>query len=105
VKTFGRILILSSVFVLLAGLIIVAVNVSGLNAPDFGHDRPTQTEFRPLQGDEEGGQLFGPEGERGGFGGFRWIFGMVKNIGVIAILVTAIVWPKSILRKRIRLQN
>lgn len=104
-KTLGRIFILSFVFVLLSGLMIMAVNASGMNAPDFGRDRAGQTEFRPPQGDEENGGPFRPEGERGGFGSSRWIFGMVKNVGVIAVLVTAIVWPKSILRRKRRLSG
>jgi hypothetical protein len=104
-KTLGRIFILSFVFVLLSGFMIMTVNASGMNTTDSDGDRAGQTEFRAPQGDEEGEQPFRPEEEREDFGGSRWIFGVVKDLGVIAIFVVAIVWPKSIRRKRRKLTS
>jgi hypothetical protein len=101
-KTLGRIFILSSVFVFLAALMIVIVNKSGMNAPDFGHERPGHTEFHQTNGNGEGGLPFHPEGEQSSLRNNRWVLDVVKNIGVIAILVAVIVWPKRILRKRRR---
>jgi len=105
-KTLGRILLILAVFVALSGLMVVAVNASGSNAPDF--DGAPQ--FRPA-GNGEGEMLEGrvrpdgddnrPEhGERGGAGGSRWMFGLLKNVGVMAVLVTIIVWPKSVAKKK-----
>ena len=97
-KTIGRILIILAVFSIFAGLMVVAVNASGSNAPDFNG----APQFRP-----GGGGGIRPEGdgnrpERGGGGGGgpRWIFDLIKNLGVMAVLVTIIVWPKSIAKKK-----
>lgn len=103
-KTLGRILVILSAFVLLSGLMVAAVNTVGMNQPNFNNER---TEFRP-QGGEEGGLPFRPEGgheegergERGG--GFGWIFGAVKNVGVISVLVILIAWPRSIAKNKKR---
>jgi hypothetical protein len=97
-KTLGRILLILAVFVALSGLMMVAVNASGTNAPDFsgapqfrpgGDDgvRPEGDQNRPERGDREG---VGP----------RWMFGLIKNIGVMAVLVKVIVWPKSVAKKK-----
>jgi hypothetical protein len=104
-KTFGRIIIILTVFIALSGLMVVAVNASGSNAPDFGGPLPQirqggdGDQFRP-----EGGQNRPERGERGERegGGSRWMFGLIKNIGLMAILVTIIVWPKSVAKKRKR---
>jgi hypothetical protein len=100
-KTIGRILIILAVFFALSGLMVVAVNASGANAPDFGGALP---QIRPGGDDSgvrpEGGDENRPErGERGGSGS-RWMFGPVKNVGVMAVLVTIIVWPKSMAKKK-----
>lgn len=101
-KTLFRILVILTVFVALSGAMIMAVNASGANAPDFdGEPR-----FRPDGGEEfrppEGGE-FRPErgdGDRDGRSAPRWMFGLIKNVGVIAVLVTAIAWPRSLAKKR-----
>jgi hypothetical protein len=105
-KTFGRILIILAVFFSLSGLMVVAVNASGSNAPDF--DGAPQV--RP--GDDSDGEVpegrVRPEGDenrlehgdRGGAGGSRWMFGLLKNVGIMAVLVTIIVWPKSVATKK-----
>jgi hypothetical protein len=91
-KTIGRILIILAVFSIVAGLMVTIVNASGANAPDFGRTQ----RFRP-----EGGNDGANRQERGneGPGGPRWMFGLVKNVGVMALLVILIVWPKSIAKK------
>jgi hypothetical protein len=105
-KILGRTFIILFAFVLLSGLMVAAVNAAGINQPDFTGER---TEFRP-QGGEEGGLPFRPEGEhedgergeRGAPGGFRWMFGAVKNVGIIAVLVAFIAWPRSAAKKKKR---
>ncbi len=102
-KTLGRIFIILFAFILLSGLMVTSVNAVGMNMPDF--DDGEQTEFRP-QGGEEGGLPFRPEGEhfergeRGG--GSRWAFGLVKNVGVLSVLVVAVAWPRSLAKKKKR---
>ena len=100
-KTLRRILIILAVFSILAGLMVTVVNASGANAPDFD----AVPQFRP----EGNGGGLRPEGDEnrpergeGGFGGSRWIFGLIKNVGVMAVLVTAVVWPKNIAKKNKR---
>jgi hypothetical protein len=99
-KTIGRILVILAVFSAFAGLMVVAVNASGSNAPDFGG----APQFRPNAGQDgvrPGGDENRPErGERGASGGPRWMFGLIKNVGILALLVTIIVWPKSVAKKK-----
>lgn len=106
-KILGRILIILFAFVFLSGLMVTAVNAAGINQPNFGGDNG-RVEFRP-QSDEEGGLPFRLEGERSERGehgdrggGSRWAFGLIKNIGVITILVLAIAWPRSVVKKKKR---
>ncbi len=107
-KTFGRIFIILAAFIFLSGLMVAAVNAAGINQPDFNGDGG-RTEFRPQgQGGEESGLPFRPEGDHeegergGGRGGFGLIFGAVKNVGVIAVLVALIAWPRSIAKNKKR---
>lgn len=94
-KTIGRILIILTALAIVMGITYVPVNVGGASssgAPQFeNRERPF-----PSNGQFEGR----PEGREEGGG--RWMFGLTKNLGVIAILVTAIVLPKSIGRKKKR---
>jgi hypothetical protein len=96
-KILGRILIIATAFSIVAGLIVTIVNASGSNAPGFGG--PTQ--FRP-EGNRDG---FRPERGERFEGGPRWLGGVIKNVGVIALLVTVIVWPKSVARKKKKLNG
>jgi hypothetical protein len=99
-KTIGRILIILAVFLAVSGLMVVAVNASGASAPNFGGD----TQFRP--GGENGTRPEGdqnrPERHEGGpgGGGSRLMFGLVKNVGVMAAIVVLIAWPRSAAKKR-----
>ena len=93
-KTPGRILIILVVFAIVMGITYVAVNASGLSSsmdmPQFeGGERPV-----PPSGQFEGRS----EGREGGGGGL--MFGLIKNVGIIAILVAIIVVPKNIFRRR-----
>jgi hypothetical protein len=106
-KTIGRILIILAVFSALSGLMVLAVNASGTSAIPAGVDgAPAQ--FRPEgDGDEDGAQPVGGEfrpehGERGGAGGSgsRWAFGLVKNVGIMAVLVVLIALPKGLAKKK-----
>lgn len=107
-KTFGRILIILTAFTVLGGLMMWVGNANGVNSPTFARNSG-EAEFRPPQGDEDGQEGSRPPREvgedhegregRGGFGG-RWVFSLIKNVGVISVLVVAIVLPKSIIKKK-----
>ncbi len=91
-KTLGRILIIVAAIAMVMGITYMAVNAGGTssqNAPAFEqHDR-----FPP-----NGGQRpdFRGEGDRGGGG---WMFGMIKNLGIVAVIVALIALPKNWLQK------
>ncbi len=95
-KIFGRIILILLAFALVMGLTYVVVRAGGSSAgtaaPAFGRDARL---FRP-----DGAR---PEfrGERDGRGG-GWILGMIKNVGIIALIVALVVIPKNIGRRRIR---
>jgi len=93
-KTLGRILIILAVFSIFSGLMVVAVNASGASVPAVDG---ASSQLRPGGGVDQ----FRPErGDRGGAGGSRWMFGVVKNVGVMAVLVTLIVLPRSVAKKK-----
>jgi hypothetical protein len=98
-KIIGRILIILAVFSIFAGLMAIVVNASGMNAPDFGG----VPQFQPQRND--GGpapqsDANRPERREQNFGGSRMLFDVIKNVVVIGFLVTVIVLPKSIIKKR-----
>ena len=108
-KTLGRILIILLATAIVTGAWVALVNGIGANvSTPFG--RPGGAEFRPQQqgnqppaGFPEGGFPQGerPDRERGGGSMGRFALGMVKNVGVVAVLVALIVLPKSLFgRKR-----
>ena len=104
-KIFGRILIIMAVFLIVTGLIVTIVNASGMNA----HAIDDTAQFRP-QNFGNGSELRPPNlgnrplerGERDGDAS-RLVLGMIKNVVVIGFLVTVIVWPKSIAKKKKRI--
>ncbi|MCA2001653.1 MAG: hypothetical protein LDL51_07305 [Chloroflexi bacterium] len=99
-KTIGRIFIILAVFSALAALMTLAVNASGSTSPDFEGAPP---QFR-AEGENEarlpGGQQRFDRDRGGEDGGFRWMFGLVKNLVVIGLLVTLIVLPKNLIRNK-----
>ncbi len=110
-KTLGRILLILAAFTSAMGITYLAVNrgssSASTNGPAF--ERGNGRNFQP--GGEQP-QFFNgqrPEfdsGRRSGFGGagasLGWILGMLKNVGIIAVIILLIVVPKGIWRKRIR---
>lgn len=108
-KTLGRILIILLATAIVTGAWVALVNGVGANV-STSFDRPGGAEFRPQQqgnqppaGFPEGGFPQGerPDRERGGGSMGRFALGMVKNVGIVAVLVALIVLPKSLFgRKR-----
>mgnify|MGYP001612674170 CR=1 FL=1 len=105
-KTLARILIILVVFTALSALMVVGVNASGVSASSF---RGEGGEGFPPGFSPDGGRVrpegFEEHGERGeGRGGVTGLmFGAVRNTFIIALLVTIIVWPRSIARKKRKL--
>lgn len=109
-KTLGRILIILAVFAAVMGITYVIVNAGGTstaaNMPAFerGERGPLPDGERPQFANGQRPEF--REGERHEFGegqgGGRWIFGMIKNVGIIAVITALIVIPKSIRQRRNR---
>ena len=95
-KTIGRILLILVVFSIFAGLTVTVVNASGASATTVSGTR----QFRPdgsgngIRTERDGGREAG--------GGSGWMFGLLKNVSVMALLVTVIVWPRNIAKKKKR---
>jgi hypothetical protein len=106
-KTIGRILIILAVFALVMGAAYVIVNAGGSALPG-GTSRFAQGNGRPappdgaLRNPANGTRPEFPGRERNEFRGGRGgvLFGAIKNITIIAIIVALIVGPKSWIRKR-----
>lgn len=109
-KTLGRILIILAAFALVMGITYTAVNAasSSLGTPAFARreeDFQRPEGVQPQFPNDERPEFPGGEGRefRGlGGGGFRLILGAVKNMGIVAIIVAAVVWLKNFQRKRDR---
>jgi hypothetical protein len=104
-KTLGRILIILTAFVIVMGITYVAVNAGGLSSsggmPQFENDRGSLPANGQFEQPEFGvGQFEGrPEDrERGG----GWMFGLIKNVGMIAVVVMLIALPRRIKRNKKR---
>ena len=97
-KTLGRIVIILVAFALVMGITYTVVNAasSAMGAPAFergGEGLPRPEGARPPNGEGR---------EFRGAGGIRWILGIVKNTGLIAIIVALVIWLKDFMRKRNR---
>ena len=88
-KTFGRILLIVAAFVLVMGITYVVVNStnSSTTSPAFERGGEGLPQF--------------PNGERTELPrGGGWMFGLLKNLGVMAIVVALIAVPKSLMRRK-----
>ncbi len=93
-KTFGRILILLAVFAIVMGATYAVVHAGGTSSsgmPQF------ENGTRPPLPDGNMQRRF-DDGERGG----GWMFGLIKNVGIVAVVVTVIALPKTMKRNRKR---
>jgi len=107
-KTLGRIMIILAAFAFVMGLTYTVVNAASsfVGATAFergeeGFQRPEGVQPQVPNGERpefSGGEGREFRGDRGG--GFRWILGAVRNMGIIAVIVAAVVWLKNFLRKR-----
>jgi len=109
-KTLGRIMIILAAFALVMGITYTVVNVASsfVGATAFergeeGFQRPEGVQPQVPNGEHpefSGGEGREFRGDRGG--AFRLILGAVRNIGIVAIIVAAVVWLKNFQRKRDR---
>ena len=98
-KTLGRILIILVVTALVAGALYLIVNANGTGtASDF----PQRGEQFASSSDFEAGARSEFEGGRPerGEGGGGWAFGLIKNLGIIAVLVTILILPKGLAKRK-----
>lgn len=94
--TLWRMLVIVVAFTLAMGLMYAAVNTTGAGSG-------TEPRFEREEGiGPEGVRPFPPEGgerrefrEGGRGGGFGMLFGLVKNIGVVAVVTAIVVWWKN----------
>lgn len=94
-KTIGRVFIILIAFAIMMGVTYSVVSASGSssNAPAFQND----------------GERFSPRGEQHGFrdenrggSGFGMLFGLVKNIVIVAVIVALVAFPKNLLQQKRR---
>jgi hypothetical protein len=100
-KTLGRILIIVAAFVLVLGITSLVVNStsSSTTAPAFERGGEGLPQFPNSERPEfPGGER--PEFRGAGPRGGGWMFGLVRNIGVIAIIVALLAVTKSFQRRK-----
>ena len=103
-KTLGRVLIILAAFSIVMGItyLVVTAGSSSTSANTPAFDRAGGRGFRtdgvPPQFSNDVRREFDGPGRHGG----GWMFGMLKNAGVIAVIVALIAVPKSLRQKRIR---
>lgn len=99
-KTLGRVLIILVVFALVMGITYVVVNAGGNSSsgmPQFENREGPQ--FANGERPEFPAGVR-PEGRERGGGG--WIFGLIKNAGIVTIVTVLIAVPRSLMRNRKR---
>jgi hypothetical protein len=98
-KTIGRILIILAVTVLVAGALYLIVNAGGTGTASTFPQRGEQ--FASSLNFEAGAR---PEFEGGGREprqlGVGWAFSLLKNVGVISLLVAILVLPKGLAKRK-----
>ena len=93
-NTFGRILIILLAFAIVMGITYFAVNASSAstsgNVP--ASERGGES-FRSLTSERPAADDQGPGG--------GWMFGLMKNISIVGIIVALIVVPTSFMRRKV----
>ncbi len=113
-KTVGRILIILAVAVAIAGVTLLAVNVSGAQASQSFGERQFSTGQEPNAGNSSSGLgqaglapgRFGSDSDRGGFdadrggegGGVFSLAEVLKNIAIVAVIVLIVTAVERLLK-------
>jgi hypothetical protein len=92
-KTLGRILLILTAFAIVMGLAYLIVNTSVSSSSMNGPEVISGERFAPPTGERSG--MDSPDMREG-----RWIFGLTKNVGIVAVIVALIVVPKSFMRRK-----
>jgi len=97
-KTIGRILIILAAFAIVMGIAYTVANAVSAGSSSASTTAPVG---------ERGSEGFPPGGTRPEFGGEApmgggWMFGLMKNVGIVAIIVLLTTLPKSLLQRRRR---
>lgn len=97
-KTAWRILVIVTAFVIAMGLIYVVVDATGNNSgatPQFERENGLAFEgVHPDLPQDDGGREF-REGRGGG-----WMFSLIKNLGLVAVIVMLVTVPKTYRQKK-----
>ena len=94
-KTLGRVLMILIAFTIMMGITYTAVSASGssTNASVFQNGNEG---FAPSNGDTHEFR------EAGGGNGIGVIFGLLKNIIIVAVIVALVAFPKNLLQQKRR---
>jgi hypothetical protein len=93
-KTLGRVLIILIAFAIVMGMTYFAVNAGGSSTTTTSVFENGSANFAPI-----GAR---PELRSENSGGADWMFGLLKNIIVVGIIVAIIVFPKNLTQQRRR---
>lgn len=101
-KTFGRILVILAVTALVAGAMYMLFNTNGTQAGSGiegqeGRFQPGSTLPNGTRPEFEGGRM--ERGEGGEHGEGSW-FGMLGNLGVVALITTVVVLLQKLFKPR-----
>lgn len=96
-KTLGRILMILAAFAIVMGFTYVVENALSVSS--------SSTSANPPAFERDGGNFSPLDGERPEFGeadsgGLGWMSGLVKNFGIVAVIVALIVVPKTLVRSK-----
>lgn len=96
-RTLRRILIILMAFAIVMGIAYAAIEAGGSSTTMPALERGEAIQLESRQGERpqfpaEGRHEFEEEGRAGG----RWMLGLVKNLGIIAVLVVLVTLPKRL---------
>ena len=99
-KTLGHIIIILTVFAIVMGATYAVVNAGGSSSNGFPQfENGGRPQFENGSRPEFNGQFEGrPEG--GGERGGGWVFGLIKNLGIVAVVTALIAVPRSWMKNK-----
>ncbi len=93
-NTFFRILMIVAAFTLVMGLVYAVVSTTSSSAGFADSQR-----FNPSNG-ERPGHFERDQGDGGGLPGIGWIVGLVKNLGIVAVIISLVVGTKNFRQRK-----
>ena len=110
-KPLGKIFIILAIFAIVMGVTYVIVNAGGTSSngfPQFENgERPQfmdgeRPQFEPGEQPEFPGGEFEGRREGGDRDSGGWMFGLIKNVGIVAVVVALIAVPRAIMQNKKR---